>query len=52
MRCKSKNSMEAAELKRVLEDEGLSLEDKKRVLDENKVQYREEDGKIVLDEPE
>ncbi len=44
--------MEAVELKRVLEDEGLSLEDKKRVLDENKVQYREEDGKIVLDEPE
>ena len=52
MRCKSKNSMEAVELKRVLEDEGLSLEDKKRVLDENKVQYREEDGKIFLDEPE
>lgn len=44
--------MEAVELKRVLEDEGLSLEDKKRVLDENKVQYREEDGKIFLDEPE
>ena len=52
MRCKSKNSMEAVELKRVLEDEGLSLEDKKRVLDENKVQYREEDGKIFIDEPE
>lgn len=44
--------MEAVELKRVLEDEGLSLEDKKRVLDENKVQYREEDGKIFIDEPE
>ena len=44
--------MEAVELKRVLEDEGLSLEDKKRVLDENKVQYREEDGNIFIDEPE